>query len=294
MFEFFRGIVVFAVPLFVVSTMLNVGLTQRPADILGYLRNWPFVLKMVIANFVLAPLLMIVILQSTSFAPALQAGLLVFSLGAGAPFLIKLTERAEHDVALGAATLLVLLVITVGYMPLVLPRFLEGMPVDAGAIGRTLLQQMLLPIAVGMLVVQFWRGLARRIQPWVGRLGNIALYVVIGATFIGYLPDLRNILGTGVLLAGLVFIAGAFVIGYLSGHGIDHLEDVSGLGTAQRNTAAAMIVASQNFTDPTVLVVITLVSTAGIVMLLAIARVLRRDNLAATPAPAAGPAGGPR
>lgn len=294
MFEFFRGIVVFAVPLFVVSTMLNVGLTQRPADILGYLRNWPFVLKMVIANFVLAPLLMIVILQSTSFAPALQAGLLVFSLGAGAPFLIKLTERAEHDVALGAATLLVLLVITVGYMPLVLPRFLEGMPVDAGAIGRTLMQQMLLPIAVGMLVVQFWRGLARRIQPWVGRLGNIALYVVIGATFIGYLPDLRNILGTGVLLAGLVFIAGAFVIGYLSGHGIDHLEDVSGLGTAQRNTAAAMTVASQNFTDPTVLVVITLVSTAGIVMLLAIARVLRRDNLAATPAPAAGPAGGPR
>ena len=41
MFEFFRSVVPIAVPIFVVSTMLNVGLTQKLSDILGHLKEWP-------------------------------------------------------------------------------------------------------------------------------------------------------------------------------------------------------------------------------------------------------------
>jgi BASS family bile acid:Na+ symporter len=50
------------------------------------------------------------------------------------------------------------------------------------------------------------------------------------------------------------------------------------LGTAQRNTAAGLIIATQNFDDPNVLVMLTLANTLGIVMLLLIARALSRDN----------------
>src|SRR3712207_8651791 len=46
--------------------------------------------------------------------------------------------------------------------------------------------------------------------------------------------------GTGAILVGLAFVAAAFGIGYLAGVGKDHLEDVGGLGTAQRNTAAGI------------------------------------------------------
>jgi BASS family bile acid:Na+ symporter len=62
----------------------------------------------------------------------------------------------------------------------------------------------------------------------------------------------------------------------------DHLQDVGGLGTAQRNTAACMIIATQNFSDPNVLVIITLASTLGIVMLLFIATAISRDNKVST------------
>ena len=99
MFEFFRTIVGIAVPVFVITTMLNVGLTQKLSEIIGYLRDWPFVLRMLAANFIVVPLVMLLILRITSLAPAQQAGLLVFSLGAGAPFLIKLTEIAKHHSA---------------------------------------------------------------------------------------------------------------------------------------------------------------------------------------------------
>ena len=279
MFEFFRSLVQIVAPIFVVSTMLNVGLTQTLSNITRHLKNYPFVLKMLVANFIVTPLLMIAALYFMPFAPALKAGLLIFSVCAGAPFLIKLTQTAKHDLALGAAVMMLLMVVTVVYTPIALPLVLSGISVDAWAVAKSLLLQLLVPIAAGMLVVQFLSNFARTVQPWVGWLGNITLYVLMGATLIGYAPNMLRIFGTGAILVGLAFVAAAFGIGYLAGAGKDHLEDVGGLGTAQRNTAAGVIIATQNFSDyPDVLVMITLANILGIVMLLFIAKALSSDN----------------
>jgi len=278
MFEFFRSAVQIVAPIYVISTMLNVGLTQKLSSITEHLNNYSFVLKMLLANFVLAPLFMIVALYFAPFDPALKGGLLIFSLCAGAPFLIKLTQTAKHDVALGAAVMMLLMVVTVVYTPIVLPMILSGISVDGWAIARTLLLQMLLPIATGMLIVQFLTVFAKKVQPWIGWLSNITLYVLVAATLIGYFPNMISIIGTGAILVGLAFVAAAFGIGYLAGAGKDHLEDVGGLGTAQRNTAAGVIIAVQNFSNPNVLVMLTLANTLGIVMLLFVAKALSRDN----------------
>jgi bile acid:Na+ symporter, BASS family len=248
--DFFVSLSGISVPIFVISTMLNVGLTQKLSDILEYLKRWHFFTRMLIANFILAPLLMFVILYSAPFEPVLKAGLLLFSLCAGAPFLIKLTQTSQHDIALGATTMMLLMVITVIYVPVVLPLLLSDITVDAWAIARSLLQQMLLPIAVGMLAVQFLPDLSKTVQPWIAKLGNIALYVMLATTLIGYFPNMMDIFGTGAIAASLGFIAAAFGIGYVMGGEEDHLQDVGGLGTAQRNTAACMIIATQNFSDP--------------------------------------------
>ncbi len=278
MVEFLRSAIQFIAPVFIISTMLNVGLTQRLSDIAQHLKNWPFVLKMLLANFVFAPLLMIVALHFAPFDPALKAGLLIFSLGAGAPLLIKLTQTAEHEVALGAAVMMLLTVVTVVYMPIVLPMVLSGVSVDAVAVARSLLMQLLLPIVVGMLLAQFVPGVVKKVQPWVGKLGSIALYALIVVTLVGYYPNLLDIVGKGAFLVGLAFVGAAFGLGYLAGAGKDHLEDIGGLGTAQRNTAAGVIIALENFSNPNVLVMLTLANMLGIVMLLLIAKALSRDN----------------
>lgn len=279
MFEFFRSLVQIVAPIFVVSTMLNVGLTQKLSDITAHLKNYSFVVKMFVANFIVAPLVMIGALYFAPFDRALKAGLLIFSLCAGAPFLIKLTQTAKQDVALGAAVMMLLMVVTVVYTPIVLPLVLSGISVDAWGIAKSLLLQLFLPIVVGMMIVQLLPDFARKVQPWVGWLGNIAMYVLVCATLIGYFPNMISIVGTGAILVGLFFVAAAFGIGYLAGAGKDHLQDVGGLGTAQRNTAAGMIIAVQNFGSyPDVLVMLTLANTLGIVMLLFIAKVLSRDN----------------
>jgi bile acid:Na+ symporter, BASS family len=278
MFQFLRTSIQFIAPVFVICTMLNVGFTQKPSAIAAHLKNWPFVLKMLAANFIFAPLVMIGTLYLVPFDPALKAGLMIFCLGAGAPFLIKLTQTAEHDLALGAAVMMMLMIVTVIYVPLVLPLVLSGVSVNALAIARALLLQMLLPIGVGMLAAQLLPGLSKKLQPLVGGVGNIAMYAMVVATLVGYFPNLLQIIGTGAFLVGLLFVAAAFGFGYLAGFGKDHLEDVGGLGTAQRNTAAGVIIAIQNFSDPNVFVMLTLANILGIVMLLILARFLSRDN----------------
>jgi BASS family bile acid:Na+ symporter len=279
MFELLRAISGYCVPVFVVATMLNVGLTQRPQAILRHLSNRPFMLKMLAANFVAAPLLMVGALKLVPFDPELKVGLLIFSLCAGAPFLIKLTQASKHDVALGAAVMMMLMLATTIYVPIVFPMLLSTLTVGALDIARALMLQMILPMIVGILAVQLAPHFARTIQPWIGRASNLALALVLVTTLGGYAPAIGRIAGEGAILLAVLFVLAAAGIGWLAGWGRDNLEDVGALGTAQRNTAAGLIIASQNFPSyPDVLVMIVIANTLGILMLLAIAVWMRRDN----------------
>jgi BASS family bile acid:Na+ symporter len=261
------------------ATMLNVGLTQRLAAIVRHLGNRAFILKMLVANFVGAPLLMIAVLELVTLDPALHVGLLIFAICAGAPFLIKLTEASQNDVALGAAVMMILMLVTTLYVPIVLPMLLDTLTVAAWDIARALAFQMILPVAVGMLAVHFASSLAAAFQPWIGRLSNVALVVVLTATLAGYAPDIARIAGQGAILVGVSFVFAAAGLGWLAGWGRDHLEDVGALGTAQRNTAAALIIASENFPSyPDVLVMIVIANTLGTVILLILARRMGLDN----------------
>ena len=279
MLALFRAVVPPLVLVFVLSTMLNLGLTQRPRIILEQLGHRAFVVKMLLVNFVLAPLVMVLLLRLVPLDPALRAALLVFSLCAGAPFLIKLTQVAEHHLALGAAVMFLLMVITVPYVPLVLPRILTGVSVDSWAIAWSLLVQLALPTALGMALARWLPGLARALQPWAARVAGLTLYAVIVATVVGYLPNMLEVVGTGAVLVLLAFTAAALGAGYWAGSGRDHYEDVGALGTAQRNTAAGLVIATQNFDDPNVLVMMTLANTIGIVLLMFVARRFRVDNV---------------
>jgi len=279
MFELLINLSQLALPVFIFMTMANVGMTQNVKQIVQYWTDWPFYLKMLAANFVAAPAVMWALLELLPLPLDLRAGLAVLSLCAGAPFLIKLTAISEHDLALGAATMMLLVLGTILFVPLLLPILLPMLAIDAPAMAWMLGKQLLLPMALGALLAYFLPRVNGRLQPWVAKIGNIALYVVLIATIIGYLPDMRPIVRSGALVIGLLFVLIAFGIGYLAGSGKDHLEDIGGLATAQRNTAAAMLIAAGSFTDPTVFVLITLVNALGIALLILVAKVLKGDNV---------------
>ena len=76
-------------------------------------------------------------------------------------------------------------------------------------------------------------------------------------------------IGTGGIIAALLFLVGALLVGLLLGGKDASMRSVMGLGTAQRNLAAAMLVAAQNFSDdPNVLVMVMLIGILGLVLLM--------------------------
>jgi bile acid:Na+ symporter, BASS family len=56
---------------------------------------------------------------------------------------------------------------------------------------------------------------------------------------------------------------------------------VLGLGTAQRNIAAALVVGSQSFSNPSVVVMVVVVAIVSLVILLPLARLLARHGSSA-------------
>lgn len=112
-YEVFQTIGSWGVLVFVISSMLNVGLTQKPQKLLGHLRNWHYLVRMIVVNLLVVPALMLLAITIVDLDTVYAAGLMLFSMCAGAPFLIKLTMASENDLALGATVLMVLMVATV-------------------------------------------------------------------------------------------------------------------------------------------------------------------------------------
>lgn len=276
-FEVFRQVSGVLVTVFVVSSLFNVGLTQKPSNFVAHLRNWHFLVRMVLANLVLVPAVMMLAVTVVDLEPIHAAGLMVFGLSAGAPFLIALTRESRQDISLAATVMTVLIVGTVLIMPVLLPRVIEGITVDVWAIIRALLNQMILPMVVGMAIRQLLVPLAAAVQPWVARISSATLYGLLATMIVGYLPEMADAALWRAIATGLVVVLISLFIGYMMGDGHNKLKKVGGLATAQRNTAAAMIIASSNFSDPGAIVVVTLVNTLGLVVLMGAARSMSRD-----------------
>jgi len=268
-----------AIPLFAVSSMLAAGLSHTLGQLLEPLRDVPAVLKALVANFVAVPLLAYLLVQLIPLDRPYAIGLMLVACAAGAPLTMKLTQAAGGRVLFAAAFLIVILPVTVVFMPLVVPLLAPGSAADAGAIARPLLLNMILPLVIGLAVKGLVPHWAQRAQPIVGKVANYSLIALIALTIIVNFDAILGVFGKGAILAGLLLLAGAFVTGYLLGGSNRDAQIVLGLGTAQRNYGAAMVVASQTFADPNVLVMVVVVSTVSM-LLIPLAGVMRKRTAA--------------
>jgi bile acid:Na+ symporter, BASS family len=164
--------------------------------------------------------------------------------------------------------------VTVGYLPIVLPLLLPGVMVDPWKIARSLVLLMLLPLAAGLALKARYEVLARRAKPVLGKISNVSLILLVVLITAANLDKVLQVFGTRGILAGLLFIAWGFGTGWLLGGPDADSRRVMALGTAQRNIAAALVVASQSFSDPKVVVMVIVVAIAGFIILMPLARAL--------------------
>ena len=207
---FLSGLLNLAIVVFAASSMLSVKFSFTPRQVVGPLHNFCGVIRVLVANFILVPLLAWFIVQVLPLDEPLAIGLMLVGMAAGAPFLIKLTESAAHDVGAAATLLVLLLPVTVVYLPVVVPIMVPAVTIRVFAIASPLVLSMLLPLAIGFLTNTVASSLAQRLRPLMGMISSTALAVLILTTILSNFPAIVRLFGSGAILASALLILGAF------------------------------------------------------------------------------------
>ena len=256
---------------FVVSSMLAMGLSLTVPQIVAPLKDIRLVVLALGVNFVAVPLLAWGIQGVMNLDQDIYTGLILMATAAGAPFLPKLAQVAKGNVAFSVGLMVLLMVVTVVYMPLVLPLMLSGVTVSAWDIARSLIFLMLLPLGIGLVMKARWSGTADELQPLMSSASSIAILLLLVGAIILQWDSIISLIGTGGILAILIFLLVSLGLGYFTGGSDLGTRSVMGLGTAQRNLSAALVVGAQNFSDsPNVLVTVIVAGLVGLALLLPI------------------------
>lgn len=259
---------------FVVSSMLARGSGLLVAQVVDPLRNVRLVALGLTANFVLMPLGALVLARILRLDEQFGIGLLVLGCAAGAPLMPKLAELSKGNLSFAVGMMVLLMVVTVAYLPIVLPLLLPGVTVNPMQIAQSLVLTMMLPLGAGLFTRARFEALAAGLRPWLDLLSNISLILMIALICTANFQKVLQVFGTRAILAGLLFIVFGFCIGWLLGGPGNGTRRVLALGTAQRNIAAALVVASQSFSDPKVVVMVTVVTIVALVTIVPAARAL--------------------
>ncbi len=252
---------------FVIASMLGMGLSLTVSQIIAPLKNVRLVLLALLANFVVVPLFVYGMVTVIPVSEGVRIGLILLSIAAGAPFLPKLAEIAKSDIAFAIGLMLLLMTVTIFYLPIVLPILLGGVEVDSWAIAKSLIILMLIPLLVGLFTKAKFEKLANRLQPFFTKLSNVALIILTIDLLILHTKSLFALVGFA-LLAILLLLIVAILVGYLLGGENKNSKIVLSLGTGQRNISAAILVAAQNFTDPEVTLTMIALAILGLVIML--------------------------
>lgn len=195
--------------------MFGMGLTLTPVDFaLVGKRPVPVVIG-VVAQYGIMPLLGWGVSMALGLPPALAAGVILVGCCPGGTASNVVSYLARGDVALSVAMTSVSTILAPVLTPL-LTLWLAGryMPVDAAAIGLSILQIVLIPVVVGLVVRHVLPRLVERLLPALPWISVAAITVVVIAVVSGS--------------AGIIFSAGLLVfaavllhngLGYALGYG---------------------------------------------------------------------------
>jgi len=281
--EFFSAIAGISGLLFVVTSMLAMSLSLSVQQMTQPLKNARLVILALLANFVLVPLLAYVIIKVIPLEEPLQIGVILMATAAGAPFIPKLVQGAKGNVAYAVGLMFLIMVVTIFYLPFVLPLLLPGVEINPWDIAKSLIVTMLVPLVIGMLIKSHSPDVADHWAPVMNKISSLSILILLVVGLGLNISNIIGFIGTRGIGAMLLLIVGALAIGMLLGGRDPGIRSAMGLSTANRNGAAALLVATQNFSGTDTLPFVLV----GVVLMLLILLPVAKRMGARSEAPAA-------
>jgi BASS family bile acid:Na+ symporter len=156
---------------------------------------------------------------------------------------------------------------------------LPGVTVVPEKIAGWLFLLILLPLAIGLAFRAAYGEVAARVKPVLDWVTNVSLVPIVLLLAAANIDKILDVFGTRGIVAGFLLIALGFGVGWLlGGPGIDTRRALA-LGTGQRNIAAALVVATESFGDPRVVIMVIVVTLVGLLTLMPLCRVMAKAKL---------------
>ncbi len=231
--------------------MFGMGLTLTVPDFSVIAkRPWP-ILVGVLAQYVIMPLTAVAIAWAFRLDPALAVGVILVGCAPGGTASNVVAYLAKGDIALSVAMTSVSTLLSPLVTPL-LTKWLAGayMPVDAGAMAKSIMMIVFIPVVLGLLVRRFAPRFVDAVMPALPWLSVIGIsYAVIG--LVG--ASAGRILTGGLLVLAVVIVHNGLglALGYFSAKATgvgERAARTTAIEVGMQNSGLAAGLAAQYFT----------------------------------------------
>jgi len=257
--------------IFMVGSLLEMGLRLSLPDALRGLRNMRFVAHTLVWSFIICPALAYAITFVVPLNPTYAIGLVLLGMAPCAPFVPILVDKAKGDLGFTAAFMLLASAGTVVCMPFTVPLLVKGLTTSAWAIAKPLLIVVLLPMAVGVVIRRNWDSLASKMLPVAKKIAGIAGLLWGVFCLIIYGKGLLSMAGSFAVASELIFF-GIICFGtYWLGIGMPHEQKaVVSVGVTTRNLGACLtpLLSAPNVDEQATLMIVLALPIMVIVTLL--------------------------
>ncbi len=249
----------------VFTAMLAMGTSVPFGDVFRALEHGRFLTLVLLANFVATPLLALALVRVLPLQSDAQTALVLLGVCAGAPFLTRLAVLARGRVPFAIGMMVLLMIVTVVYAPLVLPFLLPHVSVSAFDIASSLSVIMLLPLLLGLIARGRYPGLAE-FSEMLAHIARPSMAIGISASVLAAWSDLLGTIGSFMIVGTLLLALGSGLLAWLlAAQAPPGDRRVAALGTGMRNFSAALLIAGRDFNPQTLLM-----TSAGALALMAV------------------------
>jgi predicted Na+-dependent transporter len=247
------------VQVFVISTMLALGLQVPLERIERGMRDWRSIAAGSLLNLVVIPALGLLAASSLDLSAGIRTGYLLIAFSPGAPYAVKLIEIARGEVASSIGLIITLQLAGLVSVPVLAHFFLDSAAgLEYPQLFASILVFQLAPLIIGLI----GQGTKRLGSPGTARviaaLSNLSFALLVALILIHDLPRVVRILELSVLTAVMGLIVASLAIGAgLAGRDPAARRSL-GLISAARKGGLALVIATSTFgsdTDAVIMIV---------------------------------------
>jgi BASS family bile acid:Na+ symporter len=194
--------------------------------------------------------------------PAVKIAMIALALSPVPPILpgkqLKSGGSADYTIGLLVDVAIVAIVLVPLAIELLGRGFGITMHVPAAKVATIVFVSIVIPLALGVLVRRFAPAFAERIAHPVSLLAMIVLVVAVVPVLVVATPQLKPLIGNGVLICLVAFSVIGLAVGHFFGGPDPDNRTVLALATGARHPAIPLAIAGINFPDEKAVMVVVL------------------------------------